>query len=385
MAEMTSRQRVVTTLDHREPDRVPFDCRFTYDAYRKVAEYIGFESDSAVRPGSPWLSVGPPAAFLEELGVDLLYVGLGKGEDTPAFSYGMESYKDEWGVTFRKVKDTDAIHYEFVDQPLADATVEDLADYPWPDPRDPKRVEGLKETCRRLYHETDLALVGRFNNSIWEQAFYLRGFERMLLDMAMNPDFPCALMDKLTEIAISRVEIGMACCGEYLQVLRLAGDDMGHQYGTLISPKMFRDLVKPRFARLYSTAREMLAKYNPEAKLMAHTCGDVYPIIPDYIEMGLDVLDPVQPYVAEMEREKLKAEFGDRLAFHGGIDIQKVMPYGTPEEVKNEAKTAIQALGPGGGYIVAPAHYLQADVPPENVVALRDAILEYGAYPLASA
>lgn len=382
MVDMTPRERVIAALNHREPDRVPFSCKFTYDAYRKVAEYIGFERDGSVKPGSPWLSVGPTVAFLRELSIDLIFVGLGKGQDTPPFQYGMERYTDEWGVTFRKVKDQDAIHYEFVDHPVADATVEDLEDYPWPDPQDPARVEGLTEMCRRLYHETDLALVGRFNNSIWEQAFYLRGFQRLLLDMAMNPEFPCALMDKLTDIAVSRVEVGMAHCGKYLQVLRLAGDDMGHQYGTLLSPKMFRELVKPRFARLYETARQMLDKHNPEAKLMAHTCGDVYPIIPDYIEMGLEVLDPVQPYVAEMERAKLKREFGDRLSFYGGIDIQKVMPYGTPADVKAEVRKAIEALGPGGGYVVAPAHYLQADVPPENVIALRDGVLEYGRYPL---
>jgi uroporphyrinogen decarboxylase len=115
---------------------------------------------------------------------------------------------------------------------------------------------------------------------------------------------------------------------------------------------------------------------------MAHTDGDVYPIIPDYIEMGLDVLNPVQPYVAEMEPEKLKREFGRQLAFHGGIDLQRVLPFGTPEKVYAEAVKAMRTLGPGGGYILAPTHYLTPDVPPENVLALRNAVLERGAYPL---
>jgi uroporphyrinogen decarboxylase len=113
---------------------------------------------------------------------------------------------------------------------------------------------------------------------------------------------------------------------------------------------------------------------------MAHTDGDVYPFIPDYIEMGLDVLNPVQPYVAEMEHEKLKREFGARLAFHGGIDLQKVLPFGTPEQVRAEAIKVMRALGPGGGYILAPTHYLLPDVPPQNVIALRDAVLEHGRY-----
>jgi uroporphyrinogen decarboxylase len=129
----------------------------------------------------------------------------------------------------------------------------------------------------------------------------------------------------------------------------------------------------------------MIRPYNPGCKLMAHTDGDVYPIIPDYIEMGLDILSPVQPYVAEMAHDRLKAQFGDRLSFHSGIDIQHVMPFGTPAEVRAEAARSIRTLGMGGGYIIAPAHYLQPDVPPENVIALRDAVLERGCYPLAGA
>ena len=149
-----------------------------------------------------------------------------------------------------------------------------------------------------------------------------------------------------------------------------------------MSPKTFRDVVKPQFSRYYRSARELIDQVNPEIKIMAHTDGDVYPIIPDFLEMGLDVLNPVQPYVKEMEHDKLKAEFGYQLAFHAGIDIQRVMPFGTPEEVKSEAIKTMKTLGPGGGYILAPTHYLQADVPPENVIALRDAVLEFGKYPL---
>lgn len=166
--------------------------------------------------------------------------------------------------------------------------------------------------------------------------------------------------------------------------LRLAGDDMGHQRGTLLSPTMFRQIVKPRFARLYRQAKQLFHQYNPNGKLMAHTDGDVYPLIPDYIEMGLDVLNPVQPYVAEMEHSRLKREFGDRLSFHGGMDLQNVLPFGRPDEVRTEAINVMHALGSGGGLILAPTHYLLPDVPPENVMALRDAVLEHGRYPLVN-
>ncbi len=242
---------------------------------------------------------------------------------------------------------------------------------------------GLEERVQKLHDETDLALVGRFNNSIFEQAFLLRGMEQLFMDMALAPEFVFALLDKLTDTAIASIEQGLHACGKYLQILRLAGDDMGHQRGTLISPRMFRGTIKPHFERLYKTAKSLFLKLNPAGKMMAHTDGDVYPFIPDYLEMGLDILNPVQPYVAEMEHDKLNREFGDRLSFHGGIDIQNVMPFGTPEQVRAEAIKVMRALGPGGGFIAAPTHYLLPDVPPENILALRDAVVEFGKYPFS--
>jgi uroporphyrinogen decarboxylase len=169
-----------------------------------------------------------------------------------------------------------------------------------------------------LYENTGFALVGRFNNPIFEQAHYMRGFQQMLMDCAMDPEFAGALLDKTTDIAIGMVKAGLQACGKYLTILRLAGDDMGQQDRTLLSPAMFRQLVKPRFARLYHAAKTEFLKYNPNGKIKAHTDGNVFPIIEDYIEMGLDILNPVQPYVAQMDHVDIKRQFGDRLSFHGG-------------------------------------------------------------------
>jgi uroporphyrinogen decarboxylase len=382
MTEMTSRERVIAALAHREPDRVPFDCNFVYEGYLRLKEYLGLETEKEVYPSSPWLAVGNPIELLRELNIDLCYIGLGKAKNSPVFEYGMDTYTDEWGVKFRKVEHATGLNYEICEQVLANGTVDDLEDYPWPDPYNPELTEGLEEKARNLYGNTDFALIGKFSNSIFEQAFYMRGFEQMLMDVSLNPDFVDALMGKLVDIALARLDVGLQACGKYIQCVRFAGDDMGQQNGPLMSPKMFRRVIKPQFARYYKEARTMIDQYNPKIKIMAHTDGDVYPIIPDYIEMGLDVLNPVQPYVAEMEHDKLKAEFGDRLSFHAAIDIQKVMPFGTPEEVKAEAIKTMQALGCGGGYILAPTHYIQADVPAENIIALRDAVLEHGHYPL---
>jgi uroporphyrinogen decarboxylase len=381
MREMSSRQRVVRTLEHCEPDRVPWDCNFTMSAYLKLMDYIGLKHEGELKPN--WGTIIRPCkALMEELQVDLHYIHLSASENAPPFEYGVESYTDEWGVTYRKVHNPSGFYYEFSDHPLANATIRDLEDYPWPDPYEPSRIEGLEERCRDLYENTDFTLVGKFSTPIFEQAFYLRGYEQWLIDLATNPDFACALMDKLTDISIALAQSGLKVCGKYIQIYRVAGDDQGHQHGTILSPKMFRELVKPRFKRLYQSIKSTLQECNLPCKLKAHTDGDVYPIISDYIDMGLDVLNPVQPYVAEMDHARLKKEFGSLLSFHGGIDIQRVLPFGTSDEVKMEAKKTMEILGRGGGYILAPTHYVQADVPPENIIALRDAVLEHGRYPL---
>ncbi len=379
---MTSRERVIKTLNHQEPDRVPFDCPLGYQAYSRLKDQLGFKDAKEILPSGPDLSIHPSVEFLQEMQMDLIYVGLGGGRDDPPFEFGMDAYTDEWGIQYARLDGLYGISYEVVNHPLAQATVDDLRQYPWPDPYDPQRVSDLREKCTAIYQNTDLAIVGRFNTSIFEQAFGLRGLEQFLVDVVVNPEFACALLDKTADIAVGLLEVGMKACGKYIQVLRLAGDDMGHQSGTIFSPRTFRNIIKPRFARLYRRAKELISEISPQAKLMAHTDGDVWSIIPDYIEMGLDVLNPVQPGVTHMDHKALKETYGKKLSFHAGIDIQHLLPHGTPGEVKAEVRETMRTLGPGGGYILAPTHYLLPDVPPENVLALRDAVLEVGNYPL---
>jgi uroporphyrinogen decarboxylase len=382
MSEMTSRQRVTLALDHIEPDRVPFDCTFTLAAYQRLSRHLGQAPDPLVTPGSPSLSVTPPENFLRELGVDLYYIGLGDPSGRPAFEVGMPVYIDEWGIGYRRIETTTGVDYVVVSPPLAQARLQDLDDYPWPDPDDPALTTGLAEKARRLAQSTEFALVGKFNTALFEHASLLRGMERLYLDLVEDPEFVGALLDKLTDLAIRQIGHGLKACGPYLQILRLAGDDLGGQQGPLISPRMFRRLVKPHFARLYREAKRLFLDYNPAGKLMAHTDGDVYPLINDYIEMGLDVLNPVQPFVAEMDHARLKREFGHQLSFHGGIDIQHTLPFGTQDEVRLQVRHALTCLAPGGGCILAPTHYLLPDVPPENILTLRDTMLESGKYPL---
>ena len=378
---MNSRQRVTLALNHHEPDRVPFDLTFGYAAYKNLESYLDYHPVNEVLPSAPGLTVSPPLEILQELGVDLIHIGLGSAKDTKPFEYGIDCYTDEWGITYQKIEGGRSISYEPLDFPLRDARIKDLDDYPWLDPYDQSRVLGLEEKLHNLYKNTEFAIVGRFSTSIFEQAFMLRGYEQFLVDIALNPEFACALLDKTTEIAMGMLTAGLTAGGKYIQILRLAGDDMGHQTGTILSPRTFRSIIKPRFERVYKHAKSLLKSLNPDCKLMAHTDGDVYSIILDYIELGLDVLNPVQPGVTHMEHERLKREFGDRLCFHAGIDIQHVMPFGSSDDVRLHAVCTMRKLGTGGGYILSPTHYLQADVPAQNIIALCQAVNEEGWYP----
>lgn len=379
---MNSRQRVITALEHQEPDRVPFDCTFTYDVYRKLESALGIPQDQKLKPRSPALSVSPSMQMLHEMKIDLVYMGLNPWKNEPEFQYGLSNYTDIWGVGYKKIEGSAGPEYFNDFHPLAIANQSDLEKFPWPDPNASELTTGLRERAEDLYKNTEFALVGKFSTSIFEQAAALRGMEQLYIDFIQNPAFIDDLFNRLTNIAIQLNEAGLRSCGQYLQILRLAGDDMGSQRGPLLNPKMFRKMVKPYFARLYSHAKNLFQKFNPNGKLMAHTDGDVYPIIPDYCEMGLDVLNPVQPKVAEMDHARLKQEFGSQLSFHGGIDIQYVMPFGSVEEVAQEVREKIQNLGKGGGYILAPTHYILPDVPTKNLIALRDAVTRWGSYPL---
>jgi uroporphyrinogen decarboxylase len=346
-----------------------------------VLSFLGFEGEEKLQPN--WGTVVRSSRqVMDELSLDLQYIHLNPSTDAPRFEYGVESYTDEWGVGYQKIENPTGIYYEICKHPLAAATIHDLDYFDWPDPRDPSRTAGLLERCLDLYKNTDRALVGKFSTPIFEQAWYLRGYEQWLQDLIVNKEFACALLDRLTDIAVELSEVGLEITAKYLQIYRVAGDDLGHQEAPLISPKMFRELVKPRFARLYEAIKSLLSETNPSCKLKAHSDGDIYPLIEDFIDIGLDVLNPVQPYVAEMDHGRIKNQYGSQLSFHGGIDIQRILPFGTPAEVKKEAIKTMQTLGSGGGYILAPTHYVQADVPAENIIALRDAVLEFGRYPL---
>ena len=379
---MTRRERVVAALEHRDPDRVPLSMSITIDAYNNLKRYLGIELEEDLKPGR-WTEVPIHPLVAEEFGLDIIWLPTGKPHKKPRQSEDPAKWYDGWGVEWTKIPLSNGGYYnEMTDPPLKDATVRDLEDFDWPDPYDPGVVEGVREYYRHIHNDTEFAILTKFGGAVFEQAWYLRGMERFLLDMAENEEFVDALMKKIAKVQMGFDGVLIEAAGEYVDILRLSGEDMGTQKNPIISLPMFRRMVRPHLERLWGYAKEMLQKKNPKAKIMLHSCGAIRPFISDWIDMKLDVLDPIQPLAKGMDPFELKAEFGEKLTFHGGIDAQHLLPFGTSEEVREQTRRFIKALAPGGGYICAPVHNVQGDVPPENLVAVRDAVEEFGYYPI---
>jgi uroporphyrinogen decarboxylase len=385
MAEMTPRERVVTALDHREPDRVPLDIgggsstTIVVEGYEKLRQHLGIADETRVWSETFRLAY-VSESVRQHLGSDVRPFGA-KGPvnwaPPPPPEPGMRV--DTWGIGWRKAHYGDDCYYwEMAQHPLAEAGVEDLEGYSWPDPLDPGYTAGLAEEIKELYEGTDYAIMadGGFK-SFWELGYMLRGLEQTLRDLVLNPEFVCGLMAKLLEINIAGTGRFLDAVGPYIHVLR-AGDDLATQRGPLMSPQAFRTFLKPVYKEYFDFVKSRTA-----AKVFFHSCGNVVDLIDDLIEIGVDVLNPVQ-VSAIGDTAELKARWGDQLAFWGGIDTQHVLPRGSIEDVEAEVRQRIHDLAPGGGYVVASVHNAQPDVPPENIVAMAEATRRFGGYPLAA-
>jgi uroporphyrinogen decarboxylase len=253
--------------------------------------------------------------------------------------------------------------------PLAGIGPEELERYPF-SRIDEEELRLLEGRARRLYEGTDKCLFGWFNGSIFETAQLLSGFDTFFLRLAAEPEFSRRLLERLAEAAIGDLKRYLRAVGPYIQVIGF-GDDLGFQNGPQISPTLFRSTVKPLLKEIYRTAHSL-----SPAKVLLHSCGSVYELIEDFIEIGVDILNPVQTSAANMELQKLKERFGGRIVFWGGgADVQSVLPLGSPEEVRRDVRRRLEVMGEEGGFVFAPIHNLQADVPPENIVAMFEEAL----------
>jgi len=279
----------------------------------------------------------------------------------------------EWGLKKKKIDGLSII----VDKPLENSTIEDIDKYTWPDPFNVARAKGLRERAKHLYEDTDYAIASRaVSHGFFELAWELRGMENFLVDMMIDKEFAGKLLDKTLEIQMQLYEVLLTNVGEYVQIVETA-DDYGTQNGPMMSPELFREMIKPRRKKL----NDLIKRLAPQAKIFHHTCGSVYQIINDLIETGVDILNPIQPLAKDMDSFRLKQEFGGMLCFHGGVDEQYAIP-GSKVELEREIKTRLAAFAPGGGYIIAPTSNFQIDTPIENILFYLETIKKFGNYPI---
>jgi uroporphyrinogen decarboxylase len=248
----------------------------------------------------------------------------------------------------------------------------------WPDAADPRWTVGVRERAKELKENSDYFVVARMvtSHGPYMTACGLRDTEQYLLDMALDPDFAHTLIERVTDCLEGLLKGYLDACGEYIDMIELPGDDYASNVNLIVSPKMFREFIKPALSRLVNTIKE----YRDDIKVMLHSDGLIEKLLPDFIEIGVDVVHPLEP-VPSMDQSSIKREYGGKLAFLGSIDISHAMP-GSQEDVIREVKTRIQQFAPGGGYVLAPSNHLQSDVPPENVVTLFDAARQFGQYPI---
>jgi uroporphyrinogen decarboxylase len=272
----------------------------------------------------------------------------------------------------------DGLYYSAVRHPLdrPDLSMDDIRAHPWPNTADPHRIAGLREQALLYRRQGKAVMIKGVLAGVFEMSQRIRGMERLLMDMASEEVLACALFDKVLELTLAFWEMALPRLADVLDVISI-GDDYGTQTSQIISPNMFRKLIKPRQKILFRRIKQLA----PQAKLFLHSCGNVRPLLPDFIELGVDILNPVHTRATGMDPGALKRDFGKDLVFWGGgVDTQEVLPRGTPEEVREDVRRNLEALAPGGGFVFNPVHNIQADVSPGNVIAMWEALQQYGVY-----
>ncbi len=382
---MTPRERVTLALAHKEPDRIAIDlggsiCSSIHkSSYIELKQYLGMEIEDIKMADYvqqlPYLD----EKLLERLGADFRMVQL-----PAATAPGLEIFEDgdfyafidRWGSKLHMPKDG-GLYFDWVDFPIKEPTITALEAYNWPSPDAAQDIAPLRKQAEYLYDHTDYALVGSgvIGGGIFEQPARVMGLENFLMALVTDASFADQLMEKITEIYIEACIRYLDQVGEFLQVFTY-WDDVNSQNGWIISPDIYRQRIKPRQKRLVEAIKQ-----KTDAKIYYHGCGAVFDLIPDLIEIGFDIINPVQVSAKGMDTRLLKKTYGQDIVFWGGgVDTQKILPFGTPEEVAEEVKRRIDDLAAEGGFVFAAVHNIQAYVPPANIVAMFETALDYGRY-----
>jgi len=355
---MNSKERFQKAINREIPDRPPLYVSVTPQVAQKLSVQTGHSYEE---PLDSMLSTrASHMDLMADLGADAVGITVCASANSPTDNMG-GLMKNEWGMVF---KDTGQYN-EFYEFPLAYAETEkDICNYSFPDPFAPGRWDAAQKTIAK-YGKTH-GIIADLETTLFETAWYLTGLEKFLVDLMMEAEYINPLLDKFqfihTEYGKKMIEMGA-------DVL-WCGDDFGSQTSLMMDEDTFRRVFKPRIREMFTEFR----KTNPDIKLAWHSCGAIKPLIPDFIEVGLDILNPIQPLAAGMEPQQLKDEFGKDLVFFGGICVQDLLPNSTPEKIKAEVLRRAEILGKDGGYIIAPAHNIQEDTSVENIVALFDAV-----------
>lgn len=367
---MTHRERFQKVVRHQQADRAVFDLA---GSPQTAIDYPETRAALAHRLGIEGPHQGPynvDERILERFDIDTRRIG---GMPIPPTSHVRTengiSY-DAFGIGYRWVNG----HSEICFNPLKDAELDEIMAYELPDPEkiDLRQIDAWAEQARRLHENTDYAVIAEHPVlGVFEIGCWMFGFEDYLYRCAAEPEVVHAFSQRILALQKRTIEIYYGALGHYIDCTT-SGDDFGTQRSTFISPEMFRELVKPYFKERVQYTRRFT-----DAFFKHHTCGSVYTLIPDLIDCDVDILNPIQPGVFMMEHERLKADFGDRIAFWGGVDTQHLLPTASPAEVRAEVQRILSIMDRDGGYIFAPAHTIQPDVPAENLVAMYDGAREY--------
>ena len=375
---MTPRERVLAALNHEEPDRVPIDLAgslatsINIGAYEELKRHLGYRGPAEV------LSLRSMIAQVDEEVLEHYQVDTRSlpmlGNSRPEARLPDGGYRDEWGVV--RTQPHAGGHFMDTGNPLSGKrTLTDLENYAWPDPEDPGYTKGLAEAAQRLHAETDYAVILTLPVGPTHLSQWLRGFETWMMDLAADLDFHEALMDKVTGLWLRISERMIEAAGANVDIV-FYGDDVACQQGPMFRHQTYQKHIKPYQQKILDLLRSR------GAKVLYHSCGSVVTMIDDFIELGIDAVNPVQVSAAGMDTAELKRRFGGRIAFWGGIDTQRVLPQGTPEDVRREVRRRIGDLAPGGGYVLCAVHNLQREVPPENIDAMYKEALAVGSYPI---
>jgi len=383
---MSSRERILKSINHEEPDRVPFDLAgstwtgITNTAYQNLRIHLGL---NLVEP--EWSDViqqivVPSEEILTQLNVDTRGVFPLTSHNWDIYSKLKDvgdyfEYHDEWGFTHHFPKD--GYWFSLVKNSMDQVDFDSegvIEGFPWPDAGNKQRFAGMREKAIQFRNQDKIVMTKGLCAGLFEMHQRVRGMENAMLDPFFFPVNSDKLIGKLADLKIEFWDSLLDEIGDVVDIVG-EGDDYGTQQSQLIAPDQFREYYKPHFARVLG----FIKKKSPNVKLLFHSCGNVRPIIPDLIEIGVNLLNPVHITATGMEPVQLKKDFGKDVVFWGGgVDTQHVLPNGTPQQVKDDVKRNIEALAPGGGFVFSTVHNIQAEVPPQNIMAMIEAIREIG-------